>query len=87
MTTIKLSGGDMGGDTMLVRCNLAQAAAPVQVDYCVDGEEQQWSHTQYQCADARHTTNGLIAIARELAAHAMEHQGDAFECDAQEITA
>lgn len=52
MTTIKLSGGDFAGDYMMVRCNLGQASAPIEIS--ADGKA--WSGTQYQCADARHTT-------------------------------
>lgn len=84
MTTIKLSGGDMGSETMLVRCNLAEASSPVQVDYQTS-EGDGWQGTQYQCADARHRTSGLIAIAKRLAAQACEIPADDFRCDAEEV--
>ena len=80
MTTIKLSGGDFGGDSMLVRCNLAQASAPIEISA---DKGRTWSGTQYQCADASHTTNGLIRIGREIAARELEMP--AVECDAEEL--
>lgn len=82
VTTIELTGGDLGSDKMRVACNLAEASAPVQVDYC---EGDGWQSTQYQCADARHTTSGLIAIGKRLAARAVEVDMDKFECDAEEV--
>jgi len=59
MTTIKLYGGDLGNETMLVRCNLTEASAPVQVDYC---EGDGWVGCQYQCAETRHRTSGLVDV-------------------------
>ena len=82
MTTIQLSGGDLGGETMKVRCNLSEASAPVQVDYC---EGEGWQSTQYQCADARHRNSGLIAIGKTLAAAAVEMPEDEFDCESTEI--
>ncbi len=82
MTTVKLFGGDLGSETMLVRCNLSQASAPIQADY--DNGEG-WASTQYQCADARHTTSGLIRIGKLLAAQAVEMPEDDFDCDAEEV--
>ena len=81
MTTIKLSGGDLGSETMAVRCNLAEATSPVEVNY---HEGDGWQHTQYQCADARHRTSGLIDIAMPLAAAAVEMPADEFSCDVTE---
>lgn len=82
MTTIKLSGGDMGSEEMLVRCDLSQAASPIEVDYCTgDG----WESTQYQCADASHRTYNLVAIAKTLASRAVEVPAARFACDADEI--
>lgn len=82
MTTIKLSGGNLGSETMMVRCNLAQASAPVQVDYEMGNG---WEGTQYQCADASHRTDRLIEIAKGLAAHAVETPEADFTCEAEEI--
>ncbi len=80
MTTIKLSGGDLGGETMLVRCNLTEASAPIEVDYC---EGEGWQPTQWQCANAAHRTSGLIAIGKQLAAQAVEMLESEFACEAQ----
>lgn len=81
-TTIKLFGGDLGGETMLVRCNLTEASAPVEVDYC---EGSGWQGCQYQCADTRHRTGGLADIGKILAARAVEMTVDEFDCEADEI--
>ena len=78
----------MGSETILVRCNLSQAAAPVEVDYCNEGPSEYgliWESTQYQCADARHTYSGLVKIAKAIAAQAMETSEEDFSCDAEEI--
>jgi hypothetical protein len=86
-TVIKLSGGDLGNETMLVRCNLSQASAPIQVDYCTERGEQRWRPTQYQCADCRHRTGGLAEIGMILAAEAVGMDRDEFDCDWEEIDA
>lgn len=80
-TTIRLRDGDLGGETMRVRCNLAETSAPVQVDYC---EGDGWEPTQYQCADCRHYVSGLIEIGQRLAAQAVEMPIDDFACEAEE---
>lgn len=80
--TIKLSGGDLGSEKMMVRCNLTEASAPVQVDYC---EGDGWQGTQYQCADTRHRVSGLIDLAKILAAAAVEMPAGSFDCDAEEV--
>ena len=82
MTTIKLSGGDLGLETMLVRCNLAEASAPVMAKY---NPGDDWCGTQYQCADTRHRTSGLAEIGKELAARAVEMRVDDFDCDWEEV--
>ncbi len=69
MATVRVSGGDMGSEEILVRCDLRNASATVEVDYR-NGEG--WQPTQYQCADCRHTVDGLEAIARSIAASAVE---------------
>jgi len=33
MTVIKFFGGDFGNDTMLVRCNLSESPALVEINY------------------------------------------------------
>jgi hypothetical protein len=82
MKTIKLSGGDLGSETLLVRCNLVEAAAPVEVDYCVGNG---WEPTQYQCADTRHSLAGLVAIGKSLAAVAVEMPESEFGCNVEEV--
>jgi hypothetical protein len=80
MTTIRLSGGGLGSDTMDVRCDLSQAASAVQANYRTEPDST-WVPTQYQCADARHTVEGLAEIGRRLAARACEMPIEAFGCD------
>ena len=82
-TTLKLSGGDLGSDIMRVRCNLTEASAPVQVDYCNEPGEH-WEGTQFQCADCRHTTGGLADRGKFLAAYAVGTNPDDFDCDVDE---
>ena len=81
MTTIILTGGDLGRGKMMVRCNLAEASAPIEADYCTgDG----FVGTQYQCADTSHRTSGLIRIGKQLAAVAVEVPAEKFSCDVGE---
>ena len=75
MTTLKITC-PAAKESLLVRCDLSQAAAPVQVDYLV--EDCGWDSTQYQCADARHTINGLAEIGRKLLCRALEEDMDDF---------
>jgi hypothetical protein len=82
MTTIKLYGGDFGGESMLVRCTLSRAESPVEVDYC---EGEGWGPTQYQCADTRHTMNGLVTLGKELAADAMQIPSNVLVCEWEEV--
>ena len=76
MTKIKLSGGGLGAERMVVRCNLADASAPVEVDYC-NGDGEGFVSTRYRCADACHTVSGLTEIGKVLAAEAVEMVGAA----------
>ena len=76
MKTIKLYGGSFGLESMLVRCNLTEASAPVEANYG-DG----WQPTQYQCADCRHRTGGLLGVAFGMAADALLIPEDEFECE------
>lgn len=82
MTTIKLSGGDLGSETMFVRCDLTQAAAPVEADY--DNGEG-FVGTRYQCADTRHRSKGLADLGKKLAAEACEMAIWDFTCDSEEV--
>lgn len=81
MTTLKLTGGSLGSDSILIRCNLSQASAPIQVDW---DNGDGWQHTQYQCADARHTTAGLARIGQVLADEYVPLE-DREECDWEEV--
>lgn len=81
-TTVQFTGGDLGPETMAVRCDLSQAAAPVEVDYHTDDG---WEATQWQCADCRHTVDGLMQIGKRLAAEAVEVPHEAFACEWEEI--
>ena len=80
MTTLKLTGGDLGAETILVRCDLTRAEDPVEIDYCTD-DRAGFQPTPYQCANCRHTVSGLIAIAARLAARAVEKHPDNFSCN------
>lgn len=82
MTTIEITGGDLGSEKIRVRCDLTQASAPVQVDY--DNGEG-WLPTQYQCADCSHRASGLAEIGMELAAQAVEIPVDEFSAEWREI--
>ena len=78
MTTIKLTMPEIR-ESMLIRCNLSDASSPVQVDYCEGGG---WTGCQYQAADARHSTAGLIAIGEQLFADAIQEQVEDCEIEA-----
>jgi len=82
MTTIILNGGDLGRERVKVRTNLSRSESPVEVDWCMGAG---WTHTQYQCADTRHSRSGLTSIGKSLAAHAMEMPEATFDCDCEVI--
>jgi hypothetical protein len=82
MTTIKVTSGDMGSESMSVRCDLSQASAAVEVNY---GTGDGWESTQYQCADCRHTVDGLKKIAKVIAAQAVEMPESQFTADFAEV--
>ena len=81
-TTIRLYGGDLGKEEIKVRCDLTQATAPVQVDYC---EGEGWVDCQYRSADAGHRISGLTAIGQKLAARSVEVPSDAFFCECETL--
>ena len=83
MRTIRLFNGDLGSEEMFVRCDLTQAASPIEVNYQTD--ENSWEPTQYQCADARHYIDGLVDIGKTLASQGVEISADEFECEYEEI--
>ncbi len=82
MRTLKLFGGDFGGEEMLVRCDLVQATSTIE-HYC--DEAGDWLPTRYQCADAAHQVGQLAEIGRILAAQAFEVDIDNFDCEWEEI--
>ncbi len=82
MTTIKLTGGDLGRETVLVRADLRQAGGVIEVDYC---EGSGWHGTQYQVGETRHRVAGLITVGRWLAADAVGMTSDEFRCTGVEI--
>jgi len=77
-TCLICHNGDLGHERLLVRANLLEAAAPIEVNNC-DGEG--WHSTQFQTADVRHRTDRLIELAHDLAAEACEMHEDEFSCD------
>lgn len=82
-TTLKLDGGDLGDEVVLIRCDLRDASAPVEINYC---EGNGWEPTQYQCADCCHSSARLADLGKELAAAAVRHDDDRpFDCDASEL--
>lgn len=82
MRTIRLFGGDLGREEIKVRCDLVQASAPIQIDYC---EGSGWQSTQYQCADVSHRVEGMADKAKLLAARAVEMPSEEFSCDWEEV--
>lgn len=81
MTTVLLSGGDLGSETVAVKCNLTNASSVVYADY---GDGGGFVPTQYQAADARHSTAGLTTIAKSLGARACEMAEADFACECVE---
>ena len=84
MTTIRLTGGSLGRDQIRFCCDYTDAAAPICVDYC---EGDGWQQTQFQTADAQHCDRGFEAIAKELAARAVELPPEEFSCEVEVIDA
>jgi hypothetical protein len=68
VTALKLHGGDLGDDIMVLRCDLTNAAATVEW-HNGDG---MWVPSQYQCADCHHSINGLVQVGKQIAAVALE---------------
>lgn len=81
-TVIKFFGGDLGDIEAYYRCDLSEAAAPIQE---WNEEDKCWVGTQYQCADARHTNSGMVRLCHILLADAVEVRRDEFTCEHEEI--
>lgn len=75
-TTLKITASAIS-ESLLVRCNLSQAASPIEVNYLAEPDSE-FQHTQFQCADARHRRDLLADIGADLLA-------DACLCDRQEL--
>lgn len=76
--SIRLSGGDLGNESITVRCDLSRADAFVEIDYCT-GEG--FVATQYNAAFCHHEPSGLVAAGKILAAQACEVPLSDFRCD------
>jgi hypothetical protein len=84
-TTIKLTGGDMGVREIRVRCDLSQAAQPVQVNYC---RGFGWQTTPYLCESDFPVKGELIHFGRILAARVVDfnfRRGNELTCDVIEV--
>ena len=82
-SVVVLRGGDLEDRTVMVRCNLSDAAASVQVDWCRNnGRPSGWESTQYQCTDASHRWGELAELGKVLAADGGPVPHEEFECDA-----
>lgn len=80
LTTLKLSGGDLGAEVIIVRCDLTRAEAPVEIDYCAD-DRAGFEATPYQCSNCSHSLSGLILVAARLASRAVEIPESRFSCN------
>lgn len=78
-TTIKVTAKNIR-ESLKVRCDLANAASPVEVDYL---EGNGWESTQYQCGSTRHTIDGLAGIGEDLLNEALQEQG--LECEWEKV--
>ena len=81
MTTLRITC-DQVSESLLVRCDLSRSESPIQVDYLVGngGEGSQW-----QCADARHTRDGLASIGSQLLGEALGECDGEFATDYEEV--
>lgn len=66
-------------DTLVVRCDLAQASSPIQIVTRDENSEtgERITSTPYQCADARHAP-------RRMARLAIQYLGDDYFLDGSE---
>ena len=72
MTTLKITC-PAARESLLVRCDLSRSESPIQVHYLADASSV-WEGTQWQCADTRHTRDGLASIGSQLLCDAIELQ-------------
>lgn len=69
MTEIMLFDGDFGIDVMYLRCDLTRAESNIQWRAT---RRDDWVSSQYQCADAYHSNEGMYEIGKQIAAVALE---------------
>jgi hypothetical protein len=81
MTTLKITC-PAAKESLLVRCDLSQASSPIQVDYLVGNG---WEGSQWQCADARHSRDGLASIGSQLLTDAIQTEADEEHTTTYEI--
>ena len=86
-SVVVLRGGHLGaGQFCMFRCNLSQASAPLQVDWCSDaGRPSGWEPTQLQCADCLHSPGRMFEMAMRIAAQAVEVDPEEFDCDSLHV--
>ena len=76
MTTIRIICKQVP-ESLLVRCDLSRSESPVQVNYLAE-ESSVFEGTQWQCADTRHTRDGLASIGSQLLHDALQWEGGEF---------
>lgn len=54
---------DLGFATFLLRTDLVRSEAPIATNFDPEEEEESWSETGHQTADARHSLDGAIRLA------------------------
>ena len=80
VTIIKLSGGDLGSQTLLVRGDLWVPSAQI---HMMNGHG--WVPTEHRSTDAGQTVEGLTALGKRLAAAYFDGEAGQFECDTEEL--
>lgn len=78
MKVIKFFGGDLAKTVAYYRCNLTDAASPI--EYWDYGRES-WIGTQYQCSNALHRTEGMIELCYQLIAWEIGCDVETLECE------
>jgi hypothetical protein len=80
MTIIKLSGGDLGSNTLLVRGDLWVSSATIEM---MNGHG--WEPTPHRAAEVGQTAEGLAELGKQLAARNYGLPADGFECRVEEL--
>lgn len=76
-TTLRGTGGILGSETMLVRCDLTDAASPI--TYSTDNGATWHQHAGFTAADVHHMVWRLREHAEALA---IEQVGECYQTDA-----